>query len=138
MIRVFDFARDYQAVVQLWHAAGPGVRVGPSDSPESIQHKLERDPDLFLVAEEDSRLIGTVLGGYDGRRGMVYHLAVFPDCRGQGIGTALMEALEARLKARGCYKVLLLVRPDNLDVIDFYRRLGWEEMPVRILGKVIG
>lgn len=137
MIRQFDFTRDYQAVMQLWESAGPGVRVGPSDSPDAIKQKLSRDPDLFLVAEQGGRLIGAVLGGYDGRRGLVYHLAVSPDVRGNGTGTALMNELEARLKAKGCYKYMLLVRMENPSVIDFYRRLGWEEMPVRILGKVI-
>jgi ribosomal protein S18 acetylase RimI-like enzyme len=138
MIRQFEFDRDYQAALQLWRSAGPGVNVSRSDSPEGIQKKLERDPDLFLVAEAAGGLIGTVIGGYDGRRGLVYHLAVSPEHRRNGVGTALMTELELRLRAKGCYKYLLLVQHDNPEAIDFYRRLGWEEMPVHVLGKVIG
>lgn len=137
MIRTFDFARDYEGVIHLWRNAGPGVSVGPSDSPEAIQQKLSRDPDLFLVAEQGGRLVGAVIGGYDGRRGLVYHLAVLPDSRGNGIGTALMKELEARFRAKGCQKFYLLIRPDNLEVMGFYRRLGWQDMPVHIMGKVI-
>ena len=137
MIREFNLCRDYDAVLALWKSIGPGVNISPSDTREEIAKKLQRDPDLFLVAEENGKIIGTVLGGYDGRRGLVYHLAVAESYRGNGRGTALMNELESRLKAKGCYKYYLLVTPDNLGVMDFYRRMGWEEMPVFIMGKVI-
>lgn len=137
MIREFNICRDYDAVFALWKSIGPGVNISPSDTREEIAKKLQRDPDLFLVAEENGKIIGTVLGGYDGRRGLVYHLAVAESYRGNGLGTALMNELESRLKAKGCYKYYLLVTHDNLDVRDFYRRMGWEEMPVFIMGKVI-
>jgi predicted N-acetyltransferase YhbS len=42
---------------------------------------LQRDPDLFLVAEMDGEIIGSVMGEYDGRRGLVYHLAVAHEFR---------------------------------------------------------
>ena len=137
MIREFNLFRDYDAVLALWKSIGPGVNISPSDTREEITKKLGRDPDLFLVAEENGKIIGTVLGGYDGRRGLVYHLAVAESYRGNGLGTALMTELESRFKAKGCYKYYLLVTPDNLGVMDFYRRMGWEEMPVFIMGKVI-
>jgi len=137
VIREFDLARDFDAVTALWQASGPGVRLGLSDTPEEITRKLKRDPDLFLVAEEGAQLLGAVLGGFDGRRGMVYHLAVTPEARGRGLGTALMAELEARLKAKGCRKYYLLVTHDNTDVTDFYQRLGWSVMPVNIMGKEI-
>ena len=69
-------ARDYPAVLALWQTAGPGIHVSPSDTPPELERKLRRDPELFLAAETDDQLVGTVLGGFDGRRGMVYHLAV--------------------------------------------------------------
>lgn len=136
-IRRFDFARDYDAALHLWNNSGPGVHVGPSDSPEEIQKKLARDPDLFLVAEEDGRLIGTVIGGFDGRRGLVYHLAVAREYRGRGVGAALMDELESRLKAKGCRKCYLLVAEDSLEAVGYYRRLGWEAMKAQLMGKVL-
>jgi hypothetical protein len=75
-IRTFSFPQDYPAVITLWETAGPGVHVGRSDAPDEIRKKLARDPDLFLLAEEDGKLVGSVIGGFDGRRGIVYHLAV--------------------------------------------------------------
>lgn len=83
-------------------------------------------------------MIGAVMGGYDGRRGMVYHLAVDVAHRHQGIGRALMAELERRLKAKGCLKCYLLVTRDNPEALDTYRRLGWEIMDLQILGKVLG
>lgn len=135
LIREFDLTRDYEAALALWQASGPGVRVGPSDAREEITKKLARDPDLFLVAEEAGQLLGTVIGGFDGRRGMVYHLAVVPTHRNQDLGTTLMRELEARLKAKGCRKAYLLITADNPSVMAFYQQLGWNEMPVTLMGK---
>jgi ribosomal protein S18 acetylase RimI-like enzyme len=137
LIREFDLSHDYEAVLALWGAAAPGVNIGPSDTREELNKKLARDPDLFLVMEDNGRLVASVIGGFDGRRGMVYHLAVAPDQRGQDLGTRLMTELEARLKAKGCRKYYLLIRPENLGVMTFYHKLGWETMPLTIMGKEI-
>ncbi len=137
-IRTFAFEADYAAVRKLWETAGPGINLSPSDEPQEILKKLERDPDLFLVAEQDGQLLGTVLGGFDGRRGMVYHLAVAPAYRQQGLGRALMDELELRLQAKGCLKYYLLVTHDNSDALDFYEKLNCEKMALFVLGKVIG
>ena len=75
-IREFNYPEDYPAARLLWENAGPGIQLRRSDEPEEIRKKTERDPDLFLVAEADGKMVGTVIGGFDGRRGMVYHLAV--------------------------------------------------------------
>jgi ribosomal protein S18 acetylase RimI-like enzyme len=137
IIRQFDLEGDYNAAYALWQASAPGVHVGMSDTREEIAKKLQRDPDLSLVAEADGHLVGTVIGGYDGRRGMVYHLAVAENRRGRGVGQELMAELEARLKAKGCLKYYLLVTPQNRRVIEFYEQLGWGIMPNAIMGKEI-
>lgn len=129
---------DYEAVYALWQRAGEGVHLSRSDRQEEIAKKLERDPDLFLVAEVEGVIVGAVMGGWDGRRGMVYHLAVDPACRRQGIGLALMEKLERRLKAKGCLKFYLLVTRDNQEGQGFYRQFGCEDMDdIALMGKEI-
>ena len=135
LIRAFDFDRDYAAAIALWHGSGPGVHVSRSDAPDELRKLLVCNPDLGLVAERDGALAGTVLGGFDGRRGMVYHLAVSAGLRGQGVGTALMTELEARLRAKGCLKAYLMVDAATPALVDFYRRLGWDVMDVYALGK---
>jgi ribosomal protein S18 acetylase RimI-like enzyme len=134
-IREFEFPKDYAAARHLWETAGAGVRVGASDTPEEIQKKLSRDPDLFLLAEAGSELVGTVIGGFDGRRGLVYHLAVAPDYRRQGIATLLMNELEQRLRAKGCIRAYLLVRPDNPDALKYYAAIGWGVLDDTIFAK---
>jgi ribosomal protein S18 acetylase RimI-like enzyme len=136
-IRPIRFPEEYSYAVSLWEKCGPGVRVGVSDSLEETRRKLERDPDLFLVAEEHDRVVGTVIGGFDGRRGMIYHLAVEPAQRGRGIARALMTEVETRLKNLGCRKAYLMMIPDN-PAGDFYRQSGWEEMDVSIFSKSFG
>lgn len=128
---------DYEAVIALWQRAGEGIQLGRSDTRPEIEKKLSRDPDLFLVAEEDGRIVGAVLGGFDGRRGLVYHLATDPQYRNRGIASALMGELESRFRSKGCLKIYLLVTNDNNQAQDFYLKRGWEDMTVslRIYGK---
>jgi ribosomal protein S18 acetylase RimI-like enzyme len=136
-IREFDYKQDLQSVIDLWQEGDPGIQLSPSDNPAEIRKKLQRDPDLFLVAVDEARVVGVVMGGFDGRRGMAYHLAVATTHRGVGIGRVLMEELERRLRLKGCLKYYLLVTKDNQDAISFYESLGCEIMNLFVLGKVI-
>jgi ribosomal protein S18 acetylase RimI-like enzyme len=85
--------RDRAEVVALWNrvfADDP-----PRNAPERvIERKLGTQRELFLVAHVDGQVVGTVLGGYDGFRGWVYHLAVASEHRRAGIGRALMQQIE--------------------------------------------
>ncbi|MGB8214678.1 MAG: GNAT family acetyltransferase [Anaerolineales bacterium] len=127
-VREFQYPEDYPAAHRLWENAGSGIHIRRSDEPEEIQKKLQRDPDLFLVAETNGRIIGTVIGGFDGRRGLIYHLAVDADFRQRGIGSRLMDEVEHRLKAKGCLKCYLLVTTDNENAMRFYEAREWERM----------
>jgi len=135
ILREFQLLTDYSQVISLWKNAGPGIHLRRSDEKEEITKKLLRDPDLFLVVESGGRIIGTVMGGFDGRRGMVYHLAVEHAYRRLGIGKALMSELEKRMKLKGCIRTYLLVTHDNVDAIRFYESQDWEQMDLRIYAK---
>lgn len=136
-LRTFQFPADYPAIIDLWSNAGRGIHVGRSDTAEEISKKQTRDPDLFLVAEADGQIIGSVLGGFDGRRGIVYHLAVKEAYRRNGIGQALMDELEKRLQSKGCLRCYMLVTKDNETAIHFYETSGWEKMDLHVFGKDI-
>jgi ribosomal protein S18 acetylase RimI-like enzyme len=135
IIRTFVYPQDYPAVYALWGNAGPGIHLRRSDEPQEIEKKLLRDPDLFLVAELGGRIVGSVLGGFDGRRGMMYHLAVDHSNRQNGIGALLMDELERRLRHRGCIRYYLLVTQDNEAAIRFYEGHGWKRMDLFAYGK---
>jgi ribosomal protein S18 acetylase RimI-like enzyme len=128
LVREFRYPEDYPLVRDLWSRSGPGVQVRRSDEPAEIEKKLLRDPDLFLVAETRGQIIGAVIGGFDGRRGMVYHLAVDSQWRQHGIGGILMDELERRLRARGCIRAYLMVVQGNEAAGRFYEKRGWEPM----------
>ena len=135
-LREFRFPDDYDEVRQFWEGVEKGIHVGPSDAPAEIQKKIQRDPDLFLVAEKNHKIVGTVIAGFDGRRGMIYHLAVAASLRGQGVGSRLMSEVEARLRAKGCLKCYLIVLRDNEAAVNFYKGLGWGLMEqVLLFGK---
>jgi len=135
LIRTFVFPDDYEQVYALWANAGPGIHLRRSDEPDEIRKKLQRDPDLFLLAELGGQLVGAVLGGFDGRRGFVYHLAVAEVFRKNGIGAALMDALEERLRLKGCLRNYLLVTNDNDGAMRFYESQGWSRMDIQIYAK---
>jgi ribosomal protein S18 acetylase RimI-like enzyme len=115
---------DQQAVIALWREVLPDG--APHNDPATaIRKKLAVERDLFLVAAVGDAVMGTVMGGYDGHRGWVYSVAVRPEHRRRGIGTALLRRLEALLTERGCLKVNLQVRASNAGVIAFYEQLGY-------------
>jgi ribosomal protein S18 acetylase RimI-like enzyme len=56
--------------------------------------------------------------------------------RGMGIGTQLMDEVEARLRAKGCLKCYLLVTTDNSEAGQYYRQRGWYHMQdIHLYGK---
>lgn len=132
VIREFQM-EDYDAVAALWRACG--LSVGVSEQPPGIAQKLERDPDLFLVAEVGGEIVAAVVGTYDGRRGAFYRFGVRPDLQKQGVGSRLLSELEARFKAKGVHKVLLQVHEHNAEVEEFYRKAGYERAPVFVMWK---
>lgn len=126
-------APDEAAVIDLWQRCG--LTRPWNDPRKDIQRKLTTQPELFLVAERDGTIVGTVMAGYDGHRGWVNYLAVAPDRQRQGIGRRLMQAAEAALLERGCPKLNLQVRSGNAAVLEFYARLGYGTDDVVSLGK---
>ena len=135
-VREFQLPSDYESVYQLWKGIERGVHIGRSDTLPEIEKKLSRDPDLFLVAELDGVIVGSVIGGFDGRRGLIYHLAVAESFRRMGIGSRLMDEVESRLRSKGCLKCYLLVTNDNPEADGYYQQRGWQPMDtVHLLGK---
>jgi len=126
-IRPFEMS-DYDAVYALWRSGAPGIELRPSDSRAEVARRCQRDRELFLVALLDEHIPGVVMGGWDGRRGWIHHLAVSPQVRGQGIARALVYDLEDRLARVGCFKVNLLVRQENAAARNLYAGLGYSEM----------
>ena len=116
---------DMRAMLNLWSVT-PGLGLGKGDEEKALQVFLERNPSTCLVLRIDKGLIGTVLGGFDGRRGYIYHLAVHPDYQGKGYGKLLLNQVITELKSLGALKIHLFVFNDNQSATEFYHHLDWE------------
>jgi len=126
-------AADELAVIALWLACD---LVRPQNDPKKdIARKLRVNPEWFLVAEAGGRIVGAVMAGYEGHRGWINYLAVDPAQRRAGVGRALMVEAERVLRAAGCPKINLQVRPENKDVTAFYAALGFSVEGAISLGK---
>lgn len=124
---------DIPAVVRLWQTAG--VTRPWNDPIRDIEFCRSGQHSTILIGCEGETPIATVQVGEDGHRGWVYYVAVEPERQGSGLGRAAMQAAEDWLRARGIWKLNLLVRSDNLKVIDFYQRLGYRNTSVVCLQK---
>ena len=128
--------RDHDEVVALWRRVFPNAP--PRNDPvRDIARKLQVQPELFLVAEVDARVAGTVMAGFDGHRGWVHLVAVVPEHRRRGVGSALMRRAEALLEALGCAKLNLQVRVTTPDAVRFYESLGFQVEERISMGKIL-
>ncbi len=134
-IREFKLS-DYEQVISLWKDTGLIIR--PGDDFESIRLKLERDPDLFILAEEDEQIIGVVLGAWDGRRGWINHLAVRRTHQRKGVASDLVRELESRLIRKGAKKINAQIYQSNKASLQFFKSIGYEvHLDLIMIGKTL-
>jgi ribosomal protein S18 acetylase RimI-like enzyme len=116
--------KSYDRVIELWKKAG--ISVGSSDTEDELEKMFQRNPELFLIGKEDEKLIAVVMGGFDGRRGYVHHLAVDPKYQKMGYGRQMMNILINRFINLGVHKIHLFIQKHNKKVFKFYKNLNWE------------
>lgn len=127
-IRTREFViADHNRAVALWQAE-EGIEVCEGDSREEISEYLQRNPGLSRVAEAGGEIVGAVLCGHDGRRGMIYHLAVAPEYRGRGIGKMLVDDCVRGLREAGLPRAIILVAGDNAAGHEFWLGNGFEDL----------
>ena len=116
---------DYEEGSLLWHRIkGFSIR-SIDDSREGVARFLKRNPDSSVVAVEDSRVVGAILCGHDGRRGCMYHVCVDPEYRMRGIGKSMVVFAMNALKKENISKVSLIAFTKNDVGNKFWRCIGW-------------
>lgn len=121
---------DYDELIALWEAVGLPYRPHGRDGRDRITREIGGACSIFLAAEDrGGRLIGAVLGTHDGRKGWINRLAVLPERRGQGVGSALVAAVEERLRAMSIEIVTCLIEDWNEESMAFFERIGYVRHP---------
>ena len=116
---------DYSAVSALWSCT-PGIGMNDiDDSRMGIERYLDRNPNTCFVAETNSDLVGAILCGHDGRRAFIYHLAVHPDYRHQGIGSSLVSTAIAAIEKEKIHKIALVAFENNEAGNAFWEKQGF-------------
>lgn len=121
---------DYDKIYALWCSTEQSKRaLNPvDDSREGIERYLKRNPSTCFLAypdDEPQKIVGVILTGHDGRRGIIHHMCVHPEHRRLGIAGMLAEKAEEALKKEGISKVFGLVFKDNDPANAFWEQQGY-------------
>lgn len=129
---------DREKLIQLWKLCFPNEPLH-NEHNSVINRKTNINDGLFFIVKDNDKdnIIGSVLAGYDGVRGWIYHLATHPDYRRMGIGRKLVNHIVKTLSIKGCIKINLQVRKSNYDVIEFYKKIGFTQDDVVSFGMKI-
>ena len=125
-------AGNVAAVLRLWRKTDG---INTTDDPALVRRFLRRNQGGSFVALERGRVVGSVLGGHDGRRGMLWHLAVAPRLRRRGVGGALVKRALRWQRGQDIRKVNILVLRANRRALRFWARIGWKPGPIVILSR---
>ena len=118
---------DYDKVYQLWLSiTGFGIR-SVDDSREGVARFLKRNPTTSVVAEQNGRIVGSIMCGHDGRTGCFYHVCVARDYRKHGVGYRMVRFAVRALIEEGVSKVTLIAFKENQVGNVFWKSLGWTQ-----------
>jgi ribosomal protein S18 acetylase RimI-like enzyme len=124
-IREFH-AGDYDSLVALWRESQLPYRPMGRDSREKITSEIGHRNSIFLIAEMNGIMVGSIFGTHEGRKGWINRLAVSPSYRRQGIAARLVAEVERRLSEMGIDIVACLVEEWNKLSLEVFERLGYK------------
>jgi [ribosomal protein S18]-alanine N-acetyltransferase len=96
-------------------------------TPPRVQRALADARTNVCVAEQGDALVGFGIMVYADDTAHLSLLAVRPEARRQGVGTALLHWLEQVARVAGIARVQLEARHDNASALAFYRRHGYAQ-----------
>ncbi len=99
----------------------------PQEYEANLKTKIEKEPDLVVVAESDDKVVGTVIGGFDLWWSWIYRVAVDREAQRRGVGTALLKEIGARFKARGIDSAGMIASPDNGPMMSLLKKFAFRE-----------
>lgn len=133
-IRQFK-AEDYDRIISLWDSANLPVRPKGRDSYKKVNEQISCRNTILLVAELNNKIIGTILGTHDGRKGWINRLAVDADFHRKNIAKRLVSELESWFEKSGLEVFSCIIDSENTISMELFRKLGYEEWDVRYFSK---
>ena len=117
---------EYDHLIALWDRAGLPCERDGRDSRNRIENQLYDDHvAIFTMKDDAGRIIGSIIGSSDGRKGWINRLAVDPDFRGRRLGERLVERAEAFLQEKGVEVIGALIEDQNYPSMALFRRCGY-------------
>jgi len=125
IIREFSI-KDYDSLITLWNNAKIPFKPKGRDRRDKIEYELKQGRDIFLVAEINGKLVGSVFGTHDGRKGWINRLAVSPEFQRQNIAKKLIAEVEYRFSEIGIDIIACLVEDWNIKSLKVFEKLGYK------------
>jgi ribosomal protein S18 acetylase RimI-like enzyme len=117
--------KDYDSVITLWQHASLSHRPQGRDSKEHIKREFQGHNAVFLVAEHEGTLVGSVFGTHDGRKGWINRLATAPEYRDQGVARTLVTEVEKRFHKMGIKIIACLIEKGSTESMQFFEKIGY-------------
>ena len=134
LIRQFS-QKDYDKIIELWRNAKLPFRPEGRDSSAKINEQIKNVTTIILVAEFNGKIVGTVLGTHDGRKGWINRLAVDTEFRRKDVAKRLVAELESRFEKIGLEVIACLIEGKNTASMEVFKKLGYEELDVKYFSK---
>ncbi len=131
---------DLEAALALWNRSAQFDQMTPELLDEKISEDPDYDPELVLLAEQERRPVGLIMGvqrqAVKEGLGFIKLLAVDPSVRRRGVGKAMLRAIEQNLRAAGVQTIRVFdsnpnylvpgIDPRYTETLAFFERQGYE------------
>jgi ribosomal protein S18 acetylase RimI-like enzyme len=114
---------ELSSVLQLWQEAETAPTL--TDSIEELTRMADEPGAVLLVAIADGRVVGSVIGGWDGWRGNIYRLSVLPAFRRKGVAARLAQEISRLLFDKGVQRLSALVEHAHPRAMGFWDSMCW-------------
>ena len=126
MIKIREFKiEDYNKVINLWIESKLPFKPKGRDNFQNIKNEIKNKNSIFLVAEYENKIIGSVFGTHDGRKGWINRLSVLPEFQRKGLGEKLCKNLENKFYKKNINIIGCLIENWNITSHNFFKKIGY-------------
>jgi ribosomal protein S18 acetylase RimI-like enzyme len=118
---------DYDELISFWYLTDMG-NPERGDSRDTISRTLQLGGKLLILESKSTRQIcGSSWMTYDGRRIMLHHFGILPECQGKGLSKILLQESLQFIKSKNT-QVKLEVHSTNFKAINLYKKFGFKHL----------